>query len=396
MEGVLKGIKVIDFGNATVGPYATTLLAYLGADVIKVEPLAGEMIRFNSGGNPNDGSTYGRNMIANSNTKRFIALNLKDNRDRKIALDLVEKADIIEENFRSAEVMERLGLGYDVVSKINPRLIFLSASAYGNKGPWKGMGSTDGYARAASGSTSISGKADGKGEMLRGIANVDFTAAHTNASAILLALYAREKTGRGQRINTSQWQSAIVVQTTRVAEYFATGKQPDRLATARTNIVPDQAFAARDGYINVSVINDGLWPKFCRAIAREELIEDSRFETNELRIQHRDQLIPLLAGIFMGGSSAEWLYRLSQAGIPNGPCLDFMGTSEHPQIRANQYALELESPWGPAKISGYPWRFSKNGLNVATPPSGLDADRQEILSDWLGFETASANAPSQT
>ena len=396
MEGLLKGIKVIDFGQAGVGPYAPTLMAYLGADVIKVESLAGDMIRYNNGGDPKDSSTYGRNLLACSNTKRFIALDLKDNRDRKIALDLAAEADIIEENFRSADVMDRLGVGYDVVSKINPRVIFLSASAYGNNGPWKGMGSADNYARAASGSTSINGKVGGKGEMLRGTTDVDFTAAHINAAAILMALYAREKTGRGQRIYTSQWQSYIVAQTTRIAEYFATGKQPERLGTARTNIVPDQAFPTRDGYINVSVIHDGLWPKFCRAIAREELIEDSRFETNELRIQHRDQLIPLLEGIFMGGSSAEWLYRLSQARVPNGQRLDVMGTSEHPQIRANKYALEVDSQWGLAKISGYPWRFSKNGLNVATPPSGLDADRQEILSDWLGSETASAKAPSQT
>jgi len=388
MEGILKGIRVIDFGNATVGPYAPTLMAYLGADVIKIESPEGDSIRYVNGGDPNDTSTYGRNMIANSNTKRFIALNLKEDRDRKIALDLAAKADIIVENFRSADVMDRLGVGYDVVSKINPRIIFLSGSAYGNSGPWKGMGSTDGYSRAASGSTSINGAPGGQGEMLRGIANVDFTAAHINAAAILMALYAREKTGRGQKIYTSQWQSYVVAQTTRIAEYFATGKEPERLGTARPNIVPDQAFPTRDGYINASVIHDGLWPKFCRAIGREELIEDSRFETNQLRVQHRDQLIPLLERVFSGRPSAEWLFRLSQAGVPNGPCLDFMGTTEHPQIRANKYALEIDSQWGLAKISAYPWRFSKNSLEIPTPPSGLDAHRQEILSDWLGAKGA--------
>lgn len=384
MPGLLEGIKVLDFGNATVGPYATTLMAYLGADVVKIEPLDGEMIRFSNGGSPTDGPIYGRNMIANSNTKRFIALNLKEERDRQIALELAAKADIIEENFRSADVMDRLGVGYDVVSKLNPRVIFLSACAYGNDGPWKGMSSTDGYSRAAGGSTSINGKPGGPGEMLRGIANVDFAAAHINASAILVALYAREKTGRGQRIYTSQWQSSIVVQTTRVAEYFATGKSPERLGTARPNIVPDQAFPTKDGYVNVSVLHDGLWPRFCQAIGRGDLLDDARFMTNQLRVEHREQLVPLLEDVFRAGSSAEWLYRLSQAGVPNGPCLDFAGTMAHPQIRANRYALELDSPWGPSTISGAPWRFSKSSLVEITPPAALDADREEILSDWLG------------
>ena len=162
MPGPLEGIKVIDFGVATVGPTATTLTAHLGADVIKVEPLQGDLCRLF------EGSTDSRAFFANSNTKRSIVLNLKDDDDRNIALELAAKADIIVENFRTSDVMDRLGVGYDVVSKINPRIIFLSASAYGNKGPWKGMGSTDHYAQAASGNASITGARGGKGELLRG------------------------------------------------------------------------------------------------------------------------------------------------------------------------------------------------------------------------------------
>ena len=379
MPGPLEGIKVIDFGVATVGPTATTLTAHLGADVIKVEPLQGDLCRLF------EGSTYSRAFFANSNTKRSIVLNLKDDDDRNIALELAAKADIIVENFRTSDVMDRLGVGYDVVSKINPRIIFLSASAYGNKGPWKGMGSTDHYAQAASGNASISGAPDGKGELLRGsVVQYDNNAAQVNASAILVALYARERTGRGQKIYTSQWESSIFVQTTRIAEYFATGTPPEKLGTARTNIVPDQAFPTRDGYINVSVIHDEFWPKLCEAISREDLIEAREFETNELRVEHRHQLIPLLEAVFSRGCTQEWIYRLSQAGVPNGPVLDFMGTSGHPQILANQFFFEIESQWGPIKLAGHPWRFSKNSLQAPTSAPFLNADREEILADWLG------------
>ncbi len=382
MSGPLAGVKVIDFGQAAVGPVAAALMGQLGADVIKVEPIEGDMVR---GGSYNS-RLMSTTFFGNGITKRSIALNLKDEKDRRIALQLAAKADIIVENYRSADIMDRLGVGYETVSKINPRIIFLSSSAYGNSGPWKGMSSTDYYAQASSGITSINGKPGGKQEMLRGVMNHDLNAAHINASAILAALYAREKTGRGQKIYTSQWQSTVVLQTTRIAEYFATGKQPPRLGTARTTVVPDQAFPTMDGYINVSVIHDGFWPKLCRAIGREELIEDPRFETNQTRVEHREELIPILETVFRGGCSAEWLFKLSKADVPCGPCLDFMGTTGHPQMLANEYVLELESRWGPTKVAGHPWIFSKTHLGKPKPAPALNEHRQEILKEWQAAE----------
>jgi len=193
------------------------------------------------------------------------------------------------ENFRSFEVMERLGLGYDRLAAINPRLIYLQSSAYGPRGPMKGMTSNDWFAQASAGATSVNGERGGRPQFVRGTASLDWNGAFFNLEAVLIALYIRERTGRGLRVQTSQFQSSVVASTTRMAEYLACGAPPRPLGSARAHIVPDQAFATADGYLTVTALNEGLWAKLCAAIERPDLGDDPRFATNAARVANRER-----------------------------------------------------------------------------------------------------------
>ena len=380
MAGPLKDIRVLDFGMAAVGPLAATYLGLLGADVIKVEHPRGDIVRRPSG--PTMGG-MGTTFIGNNHTKRAVCLDLKNDTEREIARKLVATADVTLDNFRSGDIMERLGLGYEVQRKINPRIIYLQASAFGTRGPWKGMLSHEWMTQAAGGYTSLNGKPGGEPEFLRGTANLDWNAAMLNCIGLLAALYVRSKTGRGMKIETSQLHATALAGLTRYAEYFSTGKVPERMGSSRPNIVPDQAFSTALGEISVSVIHNGMWARLCEALNLSQLIRDPRFVTNAERIKNRETLVALLEAHFKKKAAWQWEAVLKAHGVP---CAQYRRdrprshyVKEHPQTQANRMIDTIKTPWGLCNVSRAQWRFSRDTTSITRPAPQLGEHQQEIL-----------------
>lgn len=390
MPGILDGVKVMDFGRAAVGPLSATYLGMMGASVIKIEPPEGDMVRRGAPTMKGMGTTF----MGNNVGKRGIMLDLKKPEDHEIAVSLIAAADVAMDNFRSNQVMVQLGLGYDVISKINPRIIYLQSGAYGNTGPYVGMTSAEWYAQASGGYTSVNGARGGEPEFVRGTANMDWNAAMVNAQALLIALYVRERTGRGLHIETSQFESSIMAGITRFAEYIATGESPQPMGSARPNIVPDQAFETAMGWINVSVPHDAFWPKLCGALNRPDLLEDARFRTNDGRVREREALIPILAAEFRRQSADQWLRVLRAHDVPCGQYYTEKPLSHvlmgHPQVQANDLLTTIDTQWGPLNSVQPHWKFSDYTCAIQGPPPGLDEHRDAIVREWLGQRTSAA------
>jgi crotonobetainyl-CoA:carnitine CoA-transferase CaiB-like acyl-CoA transferase len=353
----LEGIRVFDLTIAAVGPWATKLLGALGADVIKVEAPGGD--RLSHAVPPLIKGNSVLYISANHN-KRMIELDLKREADRAIALRIIEHRDVFVQNMRPGAV-ERLGLGYETVARVNPRMIYVAASAYGRSGPMAAEAGIDPTIQSFCGWCSITGPEGGRGEMFRHLAHLDLTTATTITQAVLQALIARERTGKGQYIQIEMLTAAMELQTTRLAEFFATGEQARPLGSAAAATAPHQAFVCEDGkYIAVGVECDEQWPGFCRAVGLEQLIVDPRFATNPLRVQNRKALAALIAERIRLKPAAWWIIRLTKERVPNAPFLNFDQLRDHPQVRANDYIVDLDTPhWGRLAVDGLPWRFSE-------------------------------------
>jgi crotonobetainyl-CoA:carnitine CoA-transferase CaiB-like acyl-CoA transferase len=276
--GPLRGLLVLDFGQAAVGPIAAEWLGMLGATVIKVEPPKGDFVRRATPLIGGMGTTF----IGNNLTKLGVVVDLKTAEGLERARQLIASADVLIENFRSPAIMERLGLGYEVMAAVNPRLIYVQASAFGREGPWVGMFSHEWVAQTVSGFVSVTGNDEGVPEWSRATANQDWNGAMINLAVVLAGLIRREQTGRGMMIETAQLGSSIFAGITRFAELFATGLAPRPMGSARSNLVPDQAFATAHGYVNVCVPTEKLWSRFCAAL-KAPVLEESCFATNEAR-----------------------------------------------------------------------------------------------------------------
>ena len=381
MPGILEGIRVFDLTLAAVGPWASKLLGELGADVIKVEAPEGELSHVIP---PPIKGTAVLYISANFN-KRHTVLDLKNEGDRAIALKLIEKSDIFVQNMRPGAV-ERLGLGYDVVSQINPRIVYVAASAYGRVGPMAKEAGIDPNLQAFSGWCSITGQPGGEGEMFRHLAHLDITTSTIIVEAILQALLARERTGKGQKIEIEMLAGALSLQTSRLAEYFATNEQPQPMGSAVTTTVPHQAFRCEDQqYIAVGVVSEDQWPRFCRALKLDGLCNDPRFTTNPLRVQNRAELIPLLEECFRTKPAAWWTIRLTKEQVPNSRIMDFEGLRYHPQIIQNQQIVELQTPhWGTLNVDGMPWKFEKTPAGPIRP-GGLKGEHTDEVLRELGL-----------
>jgi CoA:oxalate CoA-transferase len=379
MAKILEGIRVFDLTIAAVGPWATKLLGALGADVIKVEAPGGD--RLSHAVPPTIKGNSVLYISANHN-KRMIELDLKREADRAIALKIIEKSDVFVQNMRPGAV-ERLGLGYEVVAKVNPRMIYVAASAYGRIGPMAGEAGIDPTVQSFCGWCGITGPEHGRGEMFRHLAHLDLTTATTITQAVLQALIARERTGRGQLIEIEMLTAAMALQTTRLAEYFATGEQPAPLGSAAATTAPHQAFECEDRrYIAIGVERDEQWPGCCRALKLEELISDPRFATNPLRVEHRAELIAILTERLKTKPAAWWTIRLTHEKVPNGPFLTFEELRHHPQVLANSHIVEIDTPhWGRMHVDGLPWKFERTPAGPIRAGGKPGAHTAEVLAE---------------
>ena len=374
--GPLAGVRVLDISGLGVGPVTGLFLAELGADVVKVEPPHGDLAHTVL---PRQHGTSVLYISANL-CKRGIVLNLKDPRDLERAYRLAERADVFVENFRVG-VVERLGLGYQVLAERNPRLIYCSISGFGRHGPLALLPSVDPYIQAFSGFASLNGSPGSQGESLRNIGFIDLNTSALTVPAILAALVAREQTGTGQHIVASMLEAAVTLQMSRIAEFFATGRSPVPCGSGMPYSVPDQAFRVRDGYLAVSARTQAEWEQLCRALGQESLLDDPRYRTLADRLAHRRELIASLAGVFHTHPSAWWIKVLTQAGVPCGRFHTYDEMCLHPQVRINQLMAEVPTPhWGTVRVAGLPWSFSLTpGVLRSGPLWG--SDTAEVLAD---------------
>lgn len=373
MGGPLSGIRVVDVCQLAVGPWGASLLGQLGADVIKIEEPNGDPIRRLLPEQEGVGTYF----TAVNQNKRNISLNLKDPEHIAIALALVERADVFVENFRPG-AMERLGLGYEAVRQINPQIVYVSSSGFGNRGPRRMEGSADGYARSFTGFDMSNGPVGHPGERFRAKGHIDHTCSAFVTQAVMAGLVARTRFGIGQKVETSMMQATMVYQTSLIAQYFANGQQPPALGSATANLVPHQGFKASDGYVAVGPNTNEQWRALCTAVGHPQLADDARFRTNRDRVLHRDALIPIIEGAIAGRSVQAWVDALTAVGVPCGPFMTFADLWASEQVQAIRGIVTNKHPWGETKVGGTPWQFSATPVEVTRAP-GLDEHHAEIV-----------------
>jgi crotonobetainyl-CoA:carnitine CoA-transferase CaiB-like acyl-CoA transferase len=374
MPGALDGLLVADFSRVLAGPFCTQTLGDLGADVVKVErPGAGDDTR--AWGPPwvDHGATY---YLGLNRNKRSITLDLADPADARLARRLAQRADVLVESFRPGTI-DRLGLGYDAVAENNSRVVYCSISAFGSGEQAARLPGYDLLLQAMSGLMSVTGEPEGR-PLKVGAALIDMICGLYATTAVLAALQARERTARGQHVEVSLIDSALAGLLNQASAHLNAGVVPGRLGNRHPSITPYETFRAADGDFALAVGNDAIFGRLCEAIGRPELAGDERFATNALRLEHREELGSLLEGAFHAAPAAEWVQRLSAAGVPAGPINDIA------QAFAFAQALGLEPVWETDGIRTVrsPIRMSDTPAAARRRPPALGEHDGELRA-WL-------------
>lgn len=381
MGGPLEGLNVLDFGQAGVGPWAASLLGFLGANVLKIERPEGEIIRTQAPFKNGLAVAY----TAWNMAKKGAVVDLKDPAGRAALAPLIKQADVITANLRPG-VMERLGLGFQEVSKLNPAIVAASSPGWGTSGPMMAFPGGDPDFQAFAGFASLNGDEGGPPEMARHGYHFDLNAAGMFAATILLGLLQRDRTGKGQAVSTSHLGCTLSLLGTRAAEYLISGSEPGPLGHADSATAPHQAFLCLDQrWLFVGVQNDDEWSRFCTAIRREDLLDNPRFATNVQRVNHRQELAAELEPVFARLPSAWWFMQLAKHGVPAGYLNDFETLRHHEHVLANQQIVETDIPHqGKVFVGGLPWRFSKTPARISPAPAP-DEHTKEALAQGFGI-----------
>ena len=355
------------------------LLGDMGADVIKVEPPeVGDQTRRAMGFRLKGEDSPG--FLALNRNKRSIALNLKSAAEREIFYALVKTADVLVENGRPG-VADRLGMGYETLAKINPRLIYASISGFGVSGPWAQRPGFDLIAQAMSGVLSATGVSTGE-PVKNGVPVGDLGAAMFALYGILSALFAREKTGEGQWVGSSLFEAALALSVWETTEYWGTGKSPRPLGTANRMSAPYQAVQASDGYFVVGAANQKLWLALLRVANRMDLADDPRFVSNSDRVANHLVLIEELKQTFSSRTVAEWVDALLEAGVPSGPIYNYEQVLHSEHAAARSMVQDINHPVeGTFKALGFPVKLGATPQQVRYPPPLLNQHRDELISE---------------
>lgn len=388
MTLALEGLRVLDLTRVLVGPYTTMILADLGAEVIKLEmPGAGDDARAFP---PHVAGESAYFMSLNRN-KRSLTLNLKAEAGKALFLEMVQQVDVVVENFRPG-TMERLGLGYDVLKAINPRLIYAAASGFGHTGPYAQRAAYDAIVQAMGGIMSITGQPDGEPTRV-GTSIGDITAGLFAAIGILAALHHREKTGAGQMVDVSMLDCQVAILENALARYAVEGVVPRPIGNRHPSIVPFEPFATADGQLMVAAGNDALWAKLCRALELPALVDDPRFCSNPLRNENYTALRPLIAARMAGKTTAAWQTILDAAGVPNGPINAVDQVIADPQVRAREMIVDVEHPRaGTLQLPGIPIKLSETPGAIRRPAPLLGEHTREVLSTLFGYSDEEIDA----
>jgi crotonobetainyl-CoA:carnitine CoA-transferase CaiB-like acyl-CoA transferase len=388
-DAPLSGTNVVDFTRVLSGPYCTMLLADMGARVIKIEqPRRGDDTR--AWGPPfiNGESSY---FLSINRNKESLTLDLKSLSARTILDSLLERADVLVENFRPG-TMERLGLSYEALSKRHPRLVYCSISGFGQTGPRSAEPGYDAVMQGEAGLMSITGGADGPPYRL-GVAIADIVSGMFAAQGIALALLARVRTGRGQRVDIGMLDATAALLTYQAGIYFATGTTPGRMGNRHPTIVPYETFQAADGDFVIAVGNDEQWRRFCRIIDADALAADDRFATNTARVINYSALRPLLAEQLRTRSRNDWVDTLKAAGVPCGSVRDVSEVLEDRQLDARSMIETVNHvSAGAVRVLGVPIKLSDTPGSVRSAPPALGQHTETILRQDCGLSAAQIEA----
>jgi formyl-CoA transferase len=378
-SSALSRLRILDLSRVRAGPSCVRQLADFGADVIKIESPPGVDPNENMGG-PRDGPDM-QNLHRN---KRAMTLNLKLPAARAVLERLVKTADVVVENYRP-DVKFRLGIDYESLAKINPRIILASISGFGQDGPYRDRPGFDQIAQGMSGLMSVTG-APGQGPMRTGAAIADVAGGLFAALGVMTALLEREHSGRGQWVQSSLLNAGIALLDFQAARYTMKGDVPGQVGNDHPTSMPTSAYKTADGYINVAASGDGMWQRICKLFGREDLATDARFKTNELRAKNRAALNATMSEALAKRSSAEWIEALNKIGVPTGPIYKMDEVFADPQVQHIKAAVEVEHPrLGRFKILNQAARLSRTPAEIKTATPEIGQHTDEILSE-LGYE----------
>jgi CoA:oxalate CoA-transferase len=375
----LTGIKVLDLTRVVSGPFCTMMLADFGADVIKIEAPGGDVSRVTGivgkGENP-----YFVNLNRN---KRTMTINMKTDEGKRIVKSMADRVDVVVENFRPG-VMERLGLGYEELRKTNPGLVYAAVTGFGKTGPYKDRPAFDFIAQAMSGFMSLNGSQD-MDPLRVGIPISDTIAGLYAAFGILAALRERDRTGKGQEVQSAMVDGLISMFTFASGAYFSTGELPPRNGNDHMVVSPYGLFNASDGPLAIAPSTEKTWVSLCGCIGREDLLEDPRFDSAEKRRENRTEINKIVGDVIATKTRDEWIDILNGAGIPCGPVNNLRQTFSDPQVLHQEMVIEIPQPSGPVKVPGFPVKMSETPAVVRLPSPQVGEHTIEVLKE-LGYE----------
>lgn len=382
--GPLAGLRVLEFGQIAAGPFAGSLLADLGADVVKVEnPSGGDGMRGWPPLSANEsGDVYSENFASLNRNKRSITVDLKDAGELSRLAKLVARSDVLIENFR-AGVMTRLGLGYEEMAARNPRLVYCSISGYGQTGPYAQKGAFDVTVQAMSGLMNVTGE-EGRPPVKCGVPVGDFCAGLYAAYTIAAALRQVQETGRGAYIDCSMLGSLLGVAALQTSEFFGTGGGGRKLASAHPRNAPYQAFRASDDYFVIAAGNNALWRQVAEAVGLPELVDDERFASQPLRAKNQVELARLLEERFAARTASEWLQEMDRRGVPCSPINDYSDILNDPHVGEMGIVRPLKLANGvETRTTAFPVKMTGYEFDIRQTPPQLGEHSMQVFEEWL-------------
>jgi len=377
----LQGVRILELGQIIAGTYGCQVLSDMGAEVIKIEAPEGDL-----GRNPSVAPYRGASglFLTFNRNKKSVVINLKSDAGREIFYGLVKVSDVVVDNFRSG-VLERLKADYTTLSRVNPRIIQCSVTGFGAEGAYKDYPALDIIIQAISGHMAITGE-PGRPPARVGVPLADLSGGIFSCKGILAALFARERTGRGARVEISMFDAMLNLLSYMGTMWLTNGELPQPPGSGHDYTVPWQAFSAKDGYVVVATREESFWQRLCTLLEEPGLASDPRFNTNANRVKHKDVLVPHLEGVFRRRTVADWLERLRAAGVPAAPVNHFDHAFAEPPVAEREMIVEYEHPdVGKVRLPGNPIKFSGMGRTISNPAPRLGEHTEAILHELLSL-----------